>query len=206
MVDDVNLIVVLAGSPFKTLKDLVDKAKQKEKSVSMGGTGSGGNTDAIAQSNFDRTLGVQLNYVPYKSGGEVMTNLLGGHIDAAWANPNEAIGQLEAKKVRALAVADVKRIKDLPDVPTVKEVMGVDVVSTQWRAVGGPANLPKEVVDWWVGVLDKVRQNKNWQENYMKKQILIDGWATGNDFLNVVEKEHTFYQDAFDKMGLLKKK
>lgn len=206
MVDDVNLIIVKADSPFKTLKDLVDKAKQKEKSVSMAGTGAGGNTDAIAASNFDRILGVKINYVPYASGGEVMTNLLGGHVDAAWANPNECIAQLEAKQVRALAVADVKRVADLPDIPTVKEAVGTDVVSTQWRAVGGPPNLPKEVVDWWVKTLDKVRKNKNWQENYMKKQVLADGWATGDDFVKVVDREYAFYKDVFAQMGLLKEK
>ena len=95
--------------------------------------------------------------MPFKSGGEVMTNLLGGHVDAAWANPSECIGQLEAGQVRALAVGDEERLKGLPKIQTMKE-LGVAMVSNQWRAVGGPGNLPKPVVDYWVNVLDKVRK------------------------------------------------
>jgi hypothetical protein len=83
--------------------------------------------------------------VPFKSGGEVMTNLLGGHVDAAWANPSECIGQLEAGQVRALGVGDEERLRGLPKIQTMKE-LGVPMVSNQWRALGGPANLPKPVV------------------------------------------------------------
>lgn len=206
MVTDVNLIVVKADSPFKTLKDLVDKAKTKEKAVSMAGTGSGGNVDYIAYTNFDTAAGVKINYVPYKSGGEVLTNLLGGHVDAAWANPNECIGQLEAGQVRALAVANTERVKSLPDIKTVKEEIGVEMVSTQWRAVGGPGNLPKEVTDWWVATLDKVRNTTAWKENYLKKQVLEDGWLTMGDFAKLVDGENDFYTKVFGDMGLLKKK
>ena len=82
----------------------------------------------------------------------MLTTLLGGHVDAAWANPSECIEQYKAGQVRILAVADTKRIADFPDVPTFKEA-GVDMVSYNWRGIGGPPKLPKAVIDYWIDVL-----------------------------------------------------
>ncbi len=85
---------------------------------------------------------METNYLITKSGNEVLTTLLGGHVDAAWANPSECMEQLKAGQVRMLAVGDTKRIADFPDVPTFKEA-GVDMVSYNWRGIGGPPKLPK---------------------------------------------------------------
>ncbi len=205
MVTDVNLLIVRKDSPHRTLAEFIAAARSKGKGgLSLGGTGSGG-VDHIANISLNRAANVDLTYVPFKSGGEVMTNLLGGHIDAAWANPNECIGQLESGQVRALAVADEQRLKLLSQVPTMRE-LGVNVISNQWRAVGAGGNLPKPIVDFWVGVLDKVRKNDEWRKGYLEKSVLEDGWLTGDAFLKFVTEEYESSKAVFAELGMLKKK
>jgi putative tricarboxylic transport membrane protein len=205
MVTDVNLLIVRKESPYNTLADFLGAARAKGKGgLSVGGTNVG-QVDHIANIGLNRAAKVDLTYVPFKSGGEVMTNVLGGHVDAAWANPNECISQLEAGQVRALAVADEERLKLLPTIPTMKE-QGVNLISNQWRAVGGPGNLPKPVIDFWVGVLDKVRKTDAWRQGYLQKSVLDDGWLTGEAFLKVVDAEHEVDKAVFAELGMLKKK
>jgi len=205
MVTDVNLLIVRKESPYRTLEEFLSAARGKGKGgLSVAGTGSGG-VDHIANISLNRATKVDLTYVPFKSGGEVMTNLLGGHTDAAWANPNECIGQLEGGQVRALAVAAEQRLRLLSQVPTMRE-LGFNVISTQWRAVGAGGNLPKPIVDFWVGVLDKVRKNDEWRKGYLEKSVLEDGWLVGDAFLKFVTEEYENSRAVFAELGMLKKK
>ncbi len=205
MVTDVNLLIVRKESPYKTFQEFLAAARAKGRGgLSVGGTNVG-QVDHIANINLNKAGRIDVTYVPFKSGGEVMTNLLGGHVDAAWANPNECIGQLEAGQVRALAVADEERLKSLSSVPTMKE-LGVPVISNQWRAIGGPGALPKAVVDYWVNVLDRVRKTDGWRKGYLEKSVLEDGWLTGDAFLQVVDREQEVDRAVFAELGMLKKK
>jgi putative tricarboxylic transport membrane protein len=205
MVTDVNLLIVRKESPYTTLQEFIAAAKAKGKGgLSIGGTNVG-QVDHIANINLARATKVDFTYVPFKSGGEVMTNLLGGHVDAAWANPNECIGQLEAGQVRALAVGDEERVRTLSKIPTMKE-LGVPVVSNQWRGLGGPGNLPKNVVDFWIGVLDKIRQTESWKKGFLEKSVLEDGWLTGDAFLKLIDQEMEVDKAVFAELGMLKKK
>jgi putative tricarboxylic transport membrane protein len=204
MVTDVNLLIVRKESPHQTLEGFLAAARAKGKGgLPVGGTNVG-QVDHIANINLNKAAKVDLTYVPFKSGGEVMTNLLGGHVEAAWANPNECIGQLEAGQVRALAVADEERLKGLPKIPTMKE-LGVVMVSNQWRALGGPGNLPKPVVDFWVQVLDKVRKTDTWKKGFLEKSVLEDGWLVGDAFLQAVDREMEVDKGVFAELGMLKK-
>lgn len=204
MVTDVNLLIVRKDSPYKTLEEFISAARTKGKAMTVAGTGVGG-VDHVANLSLNRAAKLKTTYVNFKSGGEVTTNLLGGHTDAAWANPNECIGFLEAGQARALAVAAEQRLELLPDIPTMRE-LGMNVISTQWRAVGGPGKLPKQVVDYWVGVLGKVRKAEEWRKGYLQKKVLSDGWLTGDAFLKFVEEEYENYKTVFAELGMLKKK
>lgn len=204
MVDDVNLLIVRKESPIKSLGELVTEVKRRgPKKFSVAGTATA-SQDHIATLDLNKALGVELNYLPVKSGGEVMTTLLGGHVDAAWANPNECIGQLEAGAVRALGVTDVKRLDLLPAIPTFKE-QGVAVTSYFWRAFGGPGGLPREVIDYWVDILAKVRKTQEWQKGYLEKSVLADGWLVKDEFTRLMDQENEAYKEVFARLGMLKK-
>lgn len=203
LVDDVNFLIVKADSPIKTLKDAVAEAKKKGKRFSIAGTATG-SQDHMASLDFDKAIGQETTYLVTKAGSEVMTTLLGGHIDAGWANPSECVEQIKAGQVRALGVADNKRLGDFPDVPTFKE-SGVDMVSYNWRGIGGPPKLPKAVVDYWVDVLAKMRATDDWKKGYLAKVYQEDGWTVGDQLMTYVNKEHDEFKAVFEKLGMLKK-
>jgi putative tricarboxylic transport membrane protein len=106
--------------------------------------------------------------------------------------------------VRILAVGDTKRLADFPDVPTFKQA-GVDMVSYNWRGIGGPPRLPKPVVDYWVDVLGKMRQTPDWKQGYLAKVYQEDGWLVGEQLMSYVHKEHDQFKAVFEKLGMLKK-
>ncbi|HEY2933898.1 MAG TPA: tripartite tricarboxylate transporter substrate binding protein [Acidobacteriota bacterium] len=167
---DEFVLVVPANSPHRTVRDLIDAARRAPKNVKVGGS-SAPSIDSIITHLVEKATGTQFNFIAFKSGGEVMTNLLGSHIDVASANPGEALTQIQAKKARVLAAASAKRLASLPDVPTLRE-SGIDVVATQWRGVAAPKGLPKEAEAALVSAFKRLSDSKMWQENYLKENNL----------------------------------
>lgn len=203
MVSDINLLIVSADSPFNNINDLIEAIKKKgPKSISFGGTGTGG-ADTYANFNLNKATQQQFNYVPFNSGGEVMTNLLGKHIDGAWANPNECIAQLEAKQVKILGVGTENRSPLFPNQPTIRE-QGYNVISNQTRSFVAKAGIPKEVIDYWVRVLDKVHKTPEWRE-YLKVNLLEDGWLVKDDFFRDAENDYKNTKVIMEEMGTAKK-
>ena len=205
---DYQMILVRADSPYKTLKDLVAAAKAKPNTLKIGGTGVA-QIDVLHIARFEKASGVKFNYIGFDSGGQVMTNLLGGHIDTAIANPGEAYEQMRAGKVRSLGVSSDKRVgfdsAVFKDVPTWKEA-GVNLSLSQWRAVAGPKGMPKEQVDWLIDALKKITDSKEWQEQYLDKFLQVGVFVTGAEFQKEVEEEYAVYKTIMEEIGLLKKK
>src|SRR5688572_28852584 len=101
MLDDF-LLFVRADAPWKTAGDFIKDAKSKPaKSVAFS---TGGTTDVMAVTVLSKSTGVQYNTVSFNSGGEALTALLGGHVQASMGNPLEFMGQLQGGKIRALGV------------------------------------------------------------------------------------------------------
>ena len=111
MLDDF-LLFVRADAPWKSAADFVKEAKSKPaKSVAFS---TGGTTDVMAITVLSKATGVEYNTVSFNSGGEALTALLGGHVQASMGNPLEFMGQLQAGKVRALGVVRDKRFPRCP--------------------------------------------------------------------------------------------
>ena len=203
LVSDINLIIVRADSPINNAKDLVEAITKKgPKSISLGGTATLG-PDHFGNIELNRATKLQFNYVPFNSGGEVVTNLLGGHIDAAWANPNECIGQLEAKQVKIVGVCTEKRSPMFPDHPTMRE-QGYNVISTQTRSFVAKGGTSPEVVDYWVQVLDKMRKTPEWKK-FLADTLLEDGWLAKGDFFKDAENDYNTIKSIMDELGMSKK-
>ena len=203
MVSDINLIIVRADSPINNAKELVEAIKKKgPKSISLGGTSTLG-PDHFGNIELNRATKLQFNYVPFNSGGEVVTNLLGGHTDAAWANPNECVGQLEAKQVKIVGVCTEKRSPMFPNNPTMRE-QGYNVISIQTRSFAAKGGTSPEVVDYWVQVLEKVRKTPEWKK-YLADSLLEDGWLAKGDFFKDAENDYNTIKSIMDELGLSKK-
>jgi putative tricarboxylic transport membrane protein len=176
---DELMLSVRSESPFKTIDDFVKAARAKPGGLTVGGTATL-TEDHIFTYLFEQAAKIQVKYVPFNSGGEVTTALMGGHIDAAVENPNEIVAQTEAGKAKNLAVAARKRLADAPDVPTFAE-KGYAFYWEQMRGVVGPANMAPEAVKWWQDTLKKVTATKKWQETYIKRNLLTPVAWTGEE-------------------------
>ena len=191
---DELMLSVRTESPYKTIDDFVKAARAKPNGLTVGGTATL-TEDHIFTYLFEQAAKIQVKYVPFNSGGEVTTALMGGHIDAAVENPNEIVAQIEAGKARNLAVAAKKRLADAPDVPTFAE-KGYEFYWEQMRGVVGPANMAPEAVKWWQDTLKKVTQTKKWQEQYIKRNLLTPTDWTGEEANKYLDSLHGKYEEA----------
>jgi putative tricarboxylic transport membrane protein len=196
------LIVARADAPFKTMKDLIAAAKKKPGELKYGGSSAPG-ADSIIAFLIEKAAGVKFNYIPFKSGGEVMVALLGGHIDLASANPCEALAQMEAKKVAVLGVNTDQRLEGAPNIPTLKE-QGIDAVFRQFRSIAAPKDIPKEALKYYEELLKKLSENKTWQEKYIKENMLTSDYTDSPGTLKVWERENAKFAKVMREMGFIK--
>ena len=200
---DELMLTVRSESPFKTVDDFVKAARAKPGGLTIGGTATY-SEDHIFTYLFEQAAKIKVKYVPFNSGGEVTTALMGGHIDASAMNPNEIQSQVEAGKAKNLAVAARKRLKDAADVPTFAE-KGYEFYWEQMRGVVGPANMAPEAVKWWVETLKKVTDTKKWQEQYIKRNLLTPTQWSGEEANKYLDSLNGKYQQALDGLGATKK-
>jgi tripartite-type tricarboxylate transporter receptor subunit TctC len=138
-----QVLVVRADGPYKTVADLVAKAKHDPGKLSFG---SGSSSSRVAGEMFKQLSGTDILHVPYKSNPNALTDLLGGQIDMMITDTSTGVPMIKAGKLRALGVSTAKRIALLPDVPTIDEagVKGYDI--GYWFAAYVPAGTPAPIV------------------------------------------------------------
>ena len=139
-----QVLVVRADSPYKSVADLLAKAKQSPGKLSFG---SGSSSSRVAGELFQQMSGTEILHVPYKSNPLAITDLLGGQIDMMITDMSTGVPQIKSGKLRALGVSTLKRSPLLPEVPTIDEagVKGYDM--GYWFAAYVPAKTPPEVVE-----------------------------------------------------------
>ena len=143
---DVNYVLAVHPSvPANTVQELVRYAKANPGKLSYGSAGSG-SLPHLGVELFKAQTGIDLLHVPYKGGGPMVADLLAGTVQVVIADQANLMPQVQAGKLRALAVATTKRSPNFADLPTIAEsgVAGFD--STAWQGLAGPAGLSPEVV------------------------------------------------------------
>jgi putative tricarboxylic transport membrane protein len=119
---------------------------------------------------FNKYTGAKATYVQFNSSGEVMTALLGGHIDVGIFNPSECDGQVKADKVIPIATFAKQRIPGaFKNVPTFGELGFKDIQLSEVRAISGPPDMPKEAVKFYEDMLKKITDTEDWMKNYIEK-------------------------------------
>jgi tripartite-type tricarboxylate transporter receptor subunit TctC len=140
-----NLLVVNPKIPAKTVGEVVEYIKQNPGKLNYGSSGAGTSTH-LASELFQMMTQTKMNHVPYRSSGDVMNNLMGGHIDLAFDNMTLAWPQAQSGTVRAIAVTSGERSPTAPDVPTVAETLK-GFQATSWHGLWVPAGTPRPIVD-----------------------------------------------------------
>ena len=207
---DEFVLWVHADTPYKTSKDYIDAIKKAgPNKFKMGGTGSK-QEDQIVTANIEKQTGVKFTYIPYKGGGEVATQLVGKHVDSTVNNPIEAVAQWRAGSLRPLCVFDSQRMpypakvtKDMSwqDIPTCKD-QGLNVEYLMLRGIFMPGGVSQDMVSYYVGVLDKVRETPEW------KKFLEDGAFNttalkGREYADWVAKNDEMHHSLMKEAGFL---
>ena len=139
------IIATGANSKYKTLADVVAAAKANPGAVTYGSPGNGTSIH-LAGDLFEKAASIKLSHVPYKGSNPALMDALAGNVDLLVSSVPSAMAQIQAGKLRPLAVTSAKRSSSLPDVPTIAEsgYKGFDV--STWYGVLAPAGTPADVV------------------------------------------------------------
>jgi putative tricarboxylic transport membrane protein len=202
-----------AEAKEKTTKEFIAAVKAAPPGTfKMGGTGTK-REDHIITVAIEKVAGVKFSYIPYTSGGQAATQLVGKHTDSNVNNPSENIAQWRAGQVRALCVFSTQRMafKDKvtndqawSDIPTCKE-SGVDVEYQMLRGFFLPGDTTKEQSAFYADLLKKVTATPEWQA-YLNKQALKETFLTGAEFVKFLEKDETFHNKLMNEAGFAAKK
>lgn len=144
--DAVLILVAHPSFPQKTLKDVIEASKKDAKGISYGTSGIGG-TPHIAGELLNMRTGSKLVHIPYKGGGQAMSDALGGNIPLVYTAVAGAFTHVKAGKLHPVAVSSLRRAPSLPDVPTFIESGVPDFEASSWVGILAPAKTPRAVVD-----------------------------------------------------------
>lgn len=152
-----NILVVHPSTPFKTLKELVDFAKANPGKLDYGFTPAASGHMAMEQ--FKQTAGIFMLGIPYRGGGPMMTDILGGTIKLMFINQDVALQHIKAGKLRPLAVTSAQRNSLYPDVPTVSESGYKGFEALSWSGMSVPKGTPQPIVDKLEAALAQAMQS-----------------------------------------------
>ena len=144
--DAVLILVTYPSAPTKTLKDVIALSKSQAGGLSYGTSGTGG-TPHIAGELLKERTGANLVHIPYKGGGQAMTDVLGGNIPLVYTAIAGAIPHIKSGKLHPIAVSSAQRATSLPDVPTFIESGVADFDINSWVGLLAPAKTPKSILD-----------------------------------------------------------
>lgn len=196
-----NAIAVPVDSPIKDMKDFVAALKANPGAFAVGG-GSAGGVDHATLALIAKASGVpaeKINYIAFPSGAEVVTALGGGKIKAAISGISEMRPQVEAKRVRFIAVSSEG---EMAGVQSMKQ-QGTDVVIGNWRGMVGAPGMSAAARAAWVDRLDKLCATKEWAEG-LANAGLENACLTGDKFTAFLKEEQARWATVLKDVGIAK--
>lgn len=192
-------LVVPASSPFNSLQDVIAAARTKpgEYTYAHIGIGSGHN---IAGALLNKKAGINITPVPFQGAGPAMQSLLGGHITMSYGTLAGILPYVEARQMKLLAIAEPSRIKKMPNVTTMNEVVpGVE--ATVWVGVFAPGGTPAPIVERLNAAVNKVMRVPEVQAK-LDRIGVEPAPASVADFDRRVRDDLKFWREAVDLAGI----
>lgn len=198
---DSAAVTVKADAPWNTIQEFIDYAKANPGKVRVGNSGPGGIWH-LASAALEAGTGVKFNPVPFDGAAPAVTALMGGHIEAVTVSPAEVKAQVDAGKLKTLAVMSDERAEALPDVPTLKEegITGVTSVGP-WRGIAVPKDTPDEIVKVLEEAFMKAAKEPEFVE-FMNNNGLGIVIKDSEGFGKVMKESHDSFGELIPKLGL----
>ena len=201
---------VNAKTPYKTAKEYIDAVKAAGPGkMMMGGTGAK-QEDQIITAAIEQRTGVKFTYIPFKGGGAVATQLVGGHVDSTVNNPIEAVAQWRAGNLRPLCVFDLQRLPyqekvtatmSWYDIPVCKE-SGLDVDYLMLRGIFMAPGVKPEHVQYYIGLFRKVMATPEWKK-LMEEGAFNTTALTGKEYAEWVAREEARHMALMKAAGFI---
>ncbi len=141
-----HLLVTTNSLPVKTQEEFAAYAKDNKGKVNFAAAAGIGSATHLAGVLFAQKSGIEWNYIPYKGGAQALTDLVGGQVDATMNGMVATYPHVKSGKIKLLAVTSSKRLAQLPDVPTVSEMIP-GFLTGSWQGVLAPAGTPKPIIE-----------------------------------------------------------
>lgn len=182
-----NIMVVAANSPFKSLQDFVDAARQHPGKYTFASYGPG-SLAQMAGELLKKDASLDLVHIPYKGGAPALVDVMSGQVDTYFANAASSLNYITGKKLRALAVTSDKRMAELPDVPTMAESGIKDFNVVEWNGFFLPAGTPPATVAKLQGLVQTTLARPDVREKLAKLGLMPVG-SSSADFAKFVDAE-----------------
>jgi putative tricarboxylic transport membrane protein len=196
---------VRADSPYKTAKDLLDKAKANPASIVFGiGTLPGNDHTNIVRAVKAYGMDAKkVQIVAFKSSADATIQVLGGHAPVVSSGLSELLEHVRAGKMRLVAISSPSPLSgELASVPTWRS-MGIDIAILHWRGLFGPPGMPAEAVKYWEQTVGRLSKTDAWKKA-LDRHLWFDGYADSAAFRRDMERENREYTEVLTELGLAK--
>jgi len=197
------VLIVKADSKWKTVKELVDDIAKNPKNFKLGtGSPAGPSTFCCAQILGGAGIDITLpSRVVFQGGAPVVTAVAGGHVDFASQSISEILPLLEAGKIRGLAVTSPERAKQLPNIPTGKEVGYPGFRWLGYSAIQGPPKMPEAVVRQWADAIKEAMRDPEFQKK-MDDVGATPSFLGPEEFKSFLQSDYTEAVQVLEKLGI----
>ena len=204
---DYGVIAVAADSPVNTLPELLDQIKSDPTSVSVAGGSAVGGWDHLKVLIAANAYGIEdvrsVKYIAFDGGGEAVTQLLAGSVQAFTGDISEAKGFVDSGDIKVIAVLAPDRLPgEFADFPTAKE-QGIDAIGANWRGFYAPGGMSDEAYGDWVGKIGDLYASDEWK-TVMAANGLAPLDLQGADFQNFVAESVGQIQTISKEIGIIK--
>lgn len=203
---DYGIIAVSQDSDYENLNDLMDAIKADPRSIKFAGGSARGGWDHLKVLIAAKAAGASelpsIPYLSYNNGGEAMTQVIGGHVDAFTGDISEATGFIDSGDLRVLAVLAEERLPGkFNSIPTARE-QGVDALGPNWRGFYMPADADPEAQAYWVNAIDELYASEEWKA-VMQRNGLIPFHPPADQFEAFVTQQVDDIETLSREIGLL---
>lgn len=196
-----NVLIVPTDSKATTLQEFIDLAKNEQGALNYGSVGAG-SASHLSMAMLEHEAGIELAHIPYSGFPQIISGVISGDIDASFMVPGIAMPQVEADKIRALAVTSLSPSDLMPDLPTVASKEGFDdFEAISWNGLFVPAGTPDEVVVRLNGLVKEVLEMPETQEK-IRALYFTPHWSTPADMTALMNTDKKRWDEVIERLEL----